>query len=134
MSDIRPIRSAEDHAAALAEIERLFDAPPGTPDGDRLDVLSVLATDWEARRHAFGGTDPVDALTFAMKAQGRSQSDFAAVLKSRSRASEILNRRRALTADMIEAVSRAWSIPTAAFGGGVTAIHMAQAKQLIREQ
>jgi penicillin-binding protein 1A len=122
MSDIKPIRTAEDHAAALAEIERLFDAPPGTPDGDRLDVLSVLAADWEARRYALGDTDPVDALTFAMKAQGRSQSDFAGVLKSRSRASEILNRRRALTADMIAAVSRAWSIPAAALGGGATAI------------
>lgn len=117
MTEIKPIRTAADHQAALAEIERLFDAPPGTPEADRLEVLTVLSTAWETRHFPLEDADPLDALTFAMKAQGRSQSDFAEVLKSRSRASEILNRRRALTADMIEAISRAWSIPTAALGG-----------------
>ena len=117
MTEIKPIRTDDDHRAALAEIERLFDAKPGTAEADRLEVLSVLATAWESRHFPLDDTDPLDALTFAMKAQGRSQSDFAALLKSRSRASEVLNRRRPLSAEMIEAVSRAWSIPLAALGG-----------------
>lgn len=119
MSDIKPIRTAADHQAALDEIEKLFDARPGTPEADRLDVLTVLAAAWETKNVPPISADPIDALTFAMKAQGRSQSDFAGVLKSRSRASEILNRRRALTADMIDAISHAWSIPAAALGGGL---------------
>jgi len=122
MSDIKPIRNIADHRAALAEIERLFDAQPGTPEADRLEVLIVLATAWEAKTIPLDAADPIDALTFAMKAQGRSQSDFAGVLKSRSRASEILNRRRALTGDMIDAISKAWSIPAAALGGGAAIV------------
>jgi penicillin-binding protein 1A len=117
MSDIKPIRTNADHEAALAEIEALFDAQPGTAEADRLEVLTILVSAWEARNFPLNDADPIDALTFAMKAQGRSQSDFAGVLKSRSRASEILNRRRPLTADMIDAISRAWSIPAAALGG-----------------
>ena len=117
MADIKPIRTADDHRAALDEIEVLFGAPPGTPDADKLDVLTVLVAAWEARRFPLDDTDPLDTLTLLMKTQGRSQSDLAGVLNSRSRASEILNRRRALSADMIEAVSSAWSIPAAAFGG-----------------
>ena len=117
MTDIKPIRSADDHRAALDEIEVLFGARPGTPEADRLEVLTILAAAWEARHFPLDGSDPVDALSFAMKAQGRTQSDLAATLNSRSRASEILNRRRALTPDMIAAISSAWSIPAAALGG-----------------
>jgi len=117
MTEIKPIRSADDHRAVLDEIEVLFGAQPGTPQADRLEVLTILAAAWEARHFPLDDADPVDALTFAMKAQGRTQSDLAATLKSRSRASEILNRRRALTADMIDAISSAWSIPAAALGG-----------------
>jgi len=122
MSDIKPIRNIADHEAALAEIEHLFDAQPGTPEADRLEVLIVLAAAWESKNVPLADADPIDALTFAMKAQGRSQSDFATVLKSRSRASEILNRRRTLTGDMIDAISKAWSIPAAALGGGAAIV------------
>ncbi len=122
MSDIKPIRTAHDHHAALAEIEKLFDAQPGTPEADRLEVLTVLAAAWETKNIPLDDADPIDALIFAMKAQGRSQSEFATVLNSRSRASEILNRRRALTGDMVEAISKAWSIPAAALGGGAAIV------------
>ena len=122
MTDIKPIRTPDDHKAALDEIETLFGAQPGTPEADRLEVLAVLAAAWEARRYPLDDTDPLDALIFAMKAQERSQSELAAVLNSRSRASEILNRRRALSAEMIEAISRAWSIPVAALGGRIRVV------------
>lgn len=117
MADIKPIRTAADHQATLTEIRGLYAAPPGSDDADRLEILLVLTAAWEAKAFPLDDSDPIDALTFAMKAQGRSQSDFAQILNSRSRASEVLNRRRSLTNDMIDTISRAWSIPAAALGG-----------------
>jgi HTH-type transcriptional regulator/antitoxin HigA len=112
--DIRPIRSDADHAAALAEIERLWGAEPGTPEGDRLDVLATLADAYEADRWPVEAGDAVDALRYAIDEMGRSQTDLARILGSRSRASEILNRKRPLTVEMIHAIHREWGIPAEA--------------------
>lgn len=109
---IRPIKSEADHRAALAEIDRLFDAPAGSEDGDRLEVLCVLVADYERKSYPVEPPDPIEFLTFAMQAQGRTQADLAQVLGSRSRASEILNRRRHLSAEMIAKLSKAWNMPT----------------------
>ena len=106
---IRPIRNVTDHLAALAEIDRLFEAKPGSEERDRLEVLAILVAAYE--REALGEPDPIDILAFAMVAQGRSQADLAQLLGSRSRASEILNRRRHLSAEMITRLSEAWSLP-----------------------
>lgn len=108
---IRPIRTENDHAAALAEIDALFAAAPGTPQADRLEVLAVLVADYERRTVVLPPPDPVETLDFALRARGAGQADLAALLGSRSRASEILNRRRALTGEMIERIASAWSIP-----------------------
>jgi penicillin-binding protein 1A len=108
---ITPIRADADHLRALAEIRRLIDSAPGTPEADRLEVLGVLVADYERRTQAAKPADPIDILTFSMTAQGRNQSDLASLLGSRSRASEVLHRRRALSADMVARISRAWSIP-----------------------
>jgi penicillin-binding protein 1A len=110
---IRPIRTEADHAAALAEIDSLFAAAPGSADADRLEVLAVLVAEYE-RAH---GTDmpahPIEVLTLAMKAQGRTQAELAKLLGSRSRASEVLGRRRQLSAAMVEKLAQAWAIPAA---------------------
>jgi penicillin-binding protein 1A len=108
---IKPIRSENDHSNALAEIERLFDARPGAPECDRLEVLSVLVADYERRFAPLPEPDPIELLTFAMKAQGRTQTDLARLLGSRSRASEVLNRKRGLTPEMAARLSKAWSLP-----------------------
>lgn len=107
---VKPIRSDDDHRAALAEIDRLLGAAPGSADADRLEVLCVLAADYERRRQTLDAPDPIEYLTFAMRGQGRSQSDLAALLGSRSRASEVLNRRRHLTTEMIGRLVRGWSL------------------------
>lgn len=112
--DIRPIRNDADHAAALAEIERLWGAELGTPEGDRLDVLATLADAYEADRWPIETGDAVDALRYAIDEMGRSQTDLARILGSRSRASEILNRRRPLTVEMIHAIHREWGVPAEA--------------------
>jgi len=112
--DIRPIRNDEDHRAALAEIEACWGAAEGTEEGDRLDVLVALVESYEARRWPIESNerfDPVDVLHYAIDELGHTQSELAELLGSRSRASEILARRRALTVDMIHKISQEWKIP-----------------------
>ncbi len=112
--NIRPIRTDEDHRAALAEIEACWGAAEGSEEGDRLDVLVALVESYEAKRWPIESNesfDPIDVLHYAIEELGHSQSELAELLGSRSRASEILTRRRALTVDMIHKISDAWKIP-----------------------
>jgi HTH-type transcriptional regulator/antitoxin HigA len=112
--DIRPIRTDEDHRAALAEIESCWGAAAGTEKGDRLDVLVTLVENYEAERWPIEATenfDPVDVLHYAIDELGHTQPDLAEILGSRSRASEVLARKRALTVEMIHKISEAWKIP-----------------------
>jgi len=109
--DIRPIRNDEDHEEALREIEALWGAEAGTPDGDRLDVLVTLADAYEDARWPIPQGDPVDAIRDSMAMEGRTQSDLAEVLGSASRASEVLRRKRGLTLPMIWALHEQWRIP-----------------------
>jgi HTH-type transcriptional regulator/antitoxin HigA len=111
---IRPIRNDHDHRAALAEIDACWDAPEGTEQGDKLEVLVALVESYEARRWPIERNvrfDPIDTLQYAIEELGHSQAELAELLGSRSRASEILSRRRALTVDMIHKISEAWKIP-----------------------
>jgi penicillin-binding protein 1A len=110
---LKPIRTPEEHRAALTEIDRLFGSAPGTPEGDRLEVLAILIADYERKNHPMTAPDPITFLSVAMDAQGRSQADLARLLGSRSRASEVLNRRRHLTAEMIARLVNEWKLPAA---------------------
>jgi HTH-type transcriptional regulator/antitoxin HigA len=111
--DIRPIRTEEDHQAAVKEIEACWGAGEGTEEGDRLDVLLALVDAYEEKHWPIDidvRFDPIDVLNHAIEEMGHSQADLAELLGSRSRASEILSRRRALTVDMIHKISKAWKI------------------------
>lgn len=111
--DIRPIRTAADHEWAIAEIAPYFDNPPapGTPEADRFDVLADLIEAFEDRNFPISPLEPVDFIHAHMGNTGRTQADLAALLGSRSRASEVLNKRRALTVDMIHKLSTEWGVP-----------------------
>ncbi len=112
--EIRPIRTDQDHRAALAEIDACWGAPEGTEEGDKLDVLLALVEAYEAKRWPIDideNFDPIDVLSYAIEGLGHTQAELAELLDSRSRASEILSRRRALTVEMIHKISEAWSIP-----------------------
>jgi HTH-type transcriptional regulator / antitoxin HigA len=111
--DIHPIRSDEDHRAALKEIHSYWGAPEGSEEGDRLDVLLALVDVYEEKQWPIDideNFDPIDVLNHAIEEFGHTQAELAELLGSRSRASEILSRRRALTVDMIHKISRAWKI------------------------
>jgi HTH-type transcriptional regulator/antitoxin HigA len=112
--DIRPIRNDKDHRRALAAIEKLWGATVGTPEGDKLDVLVTLVETYEERRWPFVSKrriDPVDVLQYAINELGHTQAELGKILGSRSRASEILSRRRALTLEMIQKINTRWKIP-----------------------
>ncbi|KQN83061.1 transcriptional regulator [Sphingomonas sp. Leaf67] len=107
---IRPIRSDADHEDALREIEALWGAEEGTEAGDRLDVLVTLVETYERRRWPIEPLDPVRAIEAAMEMNGYTRAQLAALIGP-SRASEIMNRRRALTLPMIRTISEAWHVP-----------------------
>jgi HTH-type transcriptional regulator / antitoxin HigA len=110
--EIHPIRNDEDHAAALREIERLWGAAAGTEAGDKLDILATLVEKYEDSRWSnIDASDPIDLLNYAIEELGHSQAELAELLGSRSRASELLNRRRPLTVEMIYKISESWKIP-----------------------
>lgn len=111
--EIHPIRTEADCDAAVAEIERLWGAEPGTDDGDKLDILATLVEKYENEHWPIdtARVDPIDMLNYLIEEGGHTQAEFAELLGSRSRASEILNRRRALTVEMIFRISEAWKVP-----------------------
>lgn len=113
MMDIRPIRTEADYDWALTEVERYFDAEPapGTPDADRFDVLAALIEAYEARAWPIETPDPVEAIKVRLDERGMSQADLARLLGSRSRASELLGRRRAITKEQAHALHQALGIP-----------------------
>ena len=105
---IRSIRNDNDHRAALAEIEKLWGASIGTPEGDKLDILVTLVETYEERRWPLKSRrrfDPIDVLHYAIAELGHSQAELADILGSRSRASEVLARRRPLTLEMIQKIN-----------------------------
>jgi HTH-type transcriptional regulator/antitoxin HigA len=109
--DIRPIRSDDDHAATLAEIDRLWGADPDTADGARLEILLMLVDAYEEAHHVMPPSDPISAIEFMMEQRGLTRRDLEPMIGSRARVAEVLNRKRALTLPMIRRLSDGLHIP-----------------------
>lgn len=109
--EIRPIKTQADYQNALQEIELLFDAAPNTPQCDRLDVLSTLVDAYEQAHFPIEIPDPIAAIQYYMDTRGWSRHDLEPYLGSRARVSEILNRKRSLTLDMIRRLNQELGIP-----------------------
>jgi HTH-type transcriptional regulator/antitoxin HigA len=109
--DIRPIRSEADYRTALTEVERLWDAEPGTPEGDQAEILSILIETYEATHHPIPAPDPIAAILFMMEQKGLTRRDLEPAIGSRSRVSEVLGRKRPLTLPMVRALSNLLHIP-----------------------
>ena len=111
--EIKPIRSEADYEAALKEIETLVNSQPGTPDADRMDILVTLVEAYEARHYPIPEPDdPVGVLEYYMESRGLTRSDLLAYLGSKERVSEILNRKRGLSLEMIRRLHAGLGIPT----------------------
>lgn len=111
MKAIRPVRTERDHAAAMAEVERLWGARAGTPEGDRLDVLATLIDAYEAEHDPIDPPDPIEAIRFRMEQQGLTRKDLERMLGTRTRVSEVLNRKRGLSISMIRRLHAELGIP-----------------------
>ena len=109
---IKPIKTKKDYQAALDRLEVIFDAKPGTPEGDELEVLGILIDKYEQEQYAIEYPDPIEAIKFRMEQMNYSQTDLASVVGLKSRASEILSRKRKLTLEMIRQLHKALGIPT----------------------
>ena len=108
---IGPIRDDKQHAAALAEINRLWNAKEGTPESDHLDVLMTLVDAYERTRWPADLLDAVEAIEARMENSGRTRKDLEKIFGSSGRVSEILNRKRHLTLPMIWKLVSEWKMP-----------------------
>jgi len=109
--EIKPIKTDKDYNNALKEIELLFDAKPGTAEGDRLEVLATLVEAYEDEHYAIPAPDPIEAINYYMESRGLTRIDIEPYIGSRARVSEVLNRKRSLTLSMIQRLHTGLGIP-----------------------
>jgi HTH-type transcriptional regulator/antitoxin HigA len=109
--DIRPIKTEDDYLGAVKEIERLWDAPEGSEEADKLDVLCTLVDAYEALHYPIKDVNPIELIEYALGDMGRTREELIEIVGSRSHASEILNKKRPLTLAMIRRISTAWNLP-----------------------
>jgi len=109
---IKPIKTEKDYQDALKRLDILFDAKKGTSEGDELEILSILIDKYENEKFPIGFPDPIEAIKFRMEQMGYNQNDLAKVVGLKSRANEILNKKRKLTLEMIRQLHDILKIPT----------------------
>ena len=108
---LKPIHTDDDYEVALQEIDRLWDAAEGTPDGDTLEILVTLVEAYERGRYELPPPDPIQAIEYFMESRGWTRKELEPYIGSRGRVSEILNRKRPLTIGMIRKLEEATGIP-----------------------
>jgi HTH-type transcriptional regulator/antitoxin HigA len=109
-NSVKGIRTKKDYETALDELERLWGAKSGTPEGDRLDVLATLIDAYEAVHYPMDPPDPIEAIKFRMEQQGLTRKDLEPLIGTRTRVAEVLNRRRSLSIEMIRRLHQALGI------------------------
>ncbi len=110
--NIKPIRNEKDYQKALNRLEEIFEAKKGTEQGDELEILSILIDRYENEYFPIGMPDPIEAIKFRMEQMGMKQKDLAEIVGFNSRVSEILNKKRKLTLEMIRRLNTSLNIPT----------------------
>lgn len=109
---LKVIKTEKDYQKALKRLEVIFDAKKGSKDGDELELLSLLIDNYEKEKYHIDLPDPIEAIKFRMEQLGYKQTDLAEAIGLKSRVSEILNRKRKLTLDMIRKLHEVLGIPT----------------------
>jgi|SRR5690606_20660941 len=110
--EIKPIRNEADYKNALERLEVIFDAKRGTKEGDELEILSILIDNYESENFPIEMPDPISAINFRMEQMGLKQKDLVEMIGFKSRVSEIMNKKRKLTLDMIRKLNTSLKIPT----------------------
>ncbi|AWH75705.1 transcriptional regulator [Dokdonia sp. Dokd-P16] len=110
--NIKPIRNEADYKKALERLEILFDATMGTEEGDELEILAIVIDNYEKENFPIGMPDPISAINFRMEQMGLKQKDLVEMIGFKSRVSEIMNKKRKLTLEMIRNLNTTLHIPT----------------------
>ena len=108
---LKPIKTKTDHEAALREIERLWAAEEGTPDGDRLEILTTLVEAFEETHFPMDMPDPIEAIHFRLEQRGEDQKALIGIIGNRTRVYEVLRRDRPLSLSMIRRLHDRFGIP-----------------------
>jgi len=109
---LKVIRTEKDYQEALTRLEKIFDSKPGSNNGDELEILSILIDQYEKEHFPIDLPDPIEAIKFRMDQMGLKQKDLAEIVGFKSRVSEILNKKRKLSLEMIRKLNTALRIPT----------------------
>ena len=109
--ELKPIRSKKEYQAALAEVERLWDAPAKSAAADRLDVLTMLVENYERQHFPIADPDPIEFLSHVMESRSLTRKDLEAYIGPRGRVADILNRSRPLTLEMIRRLVDGLQLP-----------------------
>lgn len=111
--NIKLIKSEQDYNLALARLEAIFDAHVDTPEGEEAEVLTLLIEHYEDRHYPIEAPDPIEAIKIRLEEMDLRQSDLIGIIGGKSRVSEVLNRKRKLTVDMIRKLSVKLKLPAA---------------------
>ena len=109
--DLKPIKTKRDYQAALKRVEQLWHAAAGSIEADALDILSLIIADYETRHFPIADPDPIQFLEYVIESRGLTRKDLEAYIGSRARVAEVMNRRRALTLEMIRRLSDGLGLP-----------------------
>ena len=104
--EIKPIKTDKDYDKALERLELIFDATPNSKEGDEAEILSLLIDNYESKNHPIGPPDPIEAIIIRMEEMNLKQKDLVGVIGGKSRVSEILNKKKRLTVEMIRELER----------------------------
>lgn len=109
--NIKPIKNEKNYQDTLNLIDKLMDAKPNTSKMDELEVLTTLVEAYEEKHYKIDAPDPIEAIKFRMEQEGLKQKDLVAIVGSKSRVSEVLNKKRKLTIEMIRSLHKELHIP-----------------------
>lgn len=112
--ELRPIKTEKDYRKALERLEIIFDAPTDTKQGDEAEILSLLIENYENEHYPIQAPDPIEAIKIRMEELNLKQKDLVGVIGGKSRVSEILNRKKRLTVDMVRELERILQISASA--------------------
>lgn len=110
---IKPIRSDEDYYNTLERLEQIFDAPIGTDEGDEAEILSLLIENFENTHFPIEAPDPIEAIKIRMEEMSLKQKDLIGIIGAKSKVSEILNKKRKLTLEMIRNLAKKLNLSVA---------------------
>jgi len=109
--NIKPIKTEKDYDSALIRLEVIFDASPKSKEGDEAEILTILIENYESECHPIEAPDPIEAIKIRMEEMNMKQKDLIGIIGGKSRVSEVLNRKKRLTVEMIRKLESALHLP-----------------------